>query len=53
MGQGPGLVSSYKTRDQIEGSAVISVEYTHEARFNELEIVLQDILVLLFMLAIS
>ncbi|KAJ5190231.1 uncharacterized protein N7498_009216 [Penicillium cinerascens] len=38
-GQTPGLVNSYTTGDQIEGTATITVE--HETRFDEVEIVLQ------------
>lgn len=39
QGQTPGLVNSYTTGDQIEGTATITVE--HETRFDEVEIVLQ------------
>lgn len=38
-GQKPGFVNSYTTGDQIEGTAIISVD--HDTRFDEVEIVLQ------------
>lgn len=39
VGQKPGLVNSYTTGDQIEGTAIITVN--QETRFDEIEIVLQ------------
>lgn len=39
VGQKPQLVNSYTTGDQIEGTAIITVE--HETPFDEVEIVLQ------------
>lgn len=39
QGQTPGLVNSYTTGDQIEGTVTITVD--HETRFDEVEIVLQ------------
>jgi hypothetical protein len=39
LGQTPGLVNSYTTGDQIEGTVTVTVE--HETRFDEVEIVLQ------------
>lgn len=39
VGQKPGLVNSYTTGDQIEGSANITVDA--DTRFDEVEIVLQ------------
>lgn len=39
IGQKPGLVNSYTTGDQIEGTAIVTVE--HETRFDEVEIILQ------------
>lgn len=42
VGQKPGLVNSYTTGDQIEGSAIVTVG--NETRFDEVEIVLQGII---------
>lgn len=39
VGQKPGLVSSYTTGDQIDGTVDVTVD--HETRFDEIEIVLQ------------
>ena len=41
-GQKPGFVSSYTTGDQIDGTAIITVD--HGMRFDEIEIVLQGTL---------
>ncbi|KAJ5082991.1 hypothetical protein N7532_012034 [Penicillium argentinense] len=42
-GQKPGLVSSYTTGDQIDGTVTITVD--HDIRFDEIEIVLQGMII--------